>query len=44
MLTKNTLFCLGLVWSVLWCNTGFTEEAKNEVKKIQDNSFLIEEA
>jgi hypothetical protein len=44
MLTKNTLFCLGLVGGVLWCNPGFTEEAKNEVKKIQDNSFLIEEA
>jgi hypothetical protein len=43
MLTIKTLFCLGLVGGVLWCNPGFTEETK-EVKKIQDNSFLIEEA
>jgi len=32
------------MWVVLWCNPGFAEEAKNDVKKIQDNSFLIEEA
>lgn len=40
----NALFRLGLVGAVLWCGPGFCEEAKGEVKKIQDNSFLIEEA
>ena len=40
----NALCCLGFMGGVLWCNSGFTEEMKNEVKKIQDNSFLIEEA
>jgi outer membrane putative beta-barrel porin/alpha-amylase len=41
---RNALFCLGLIGVVLWCEPGLAEESKNEVKKIQDNSFLVEEA
>lgn len=41
---RNALFCLGLVGVVLWCQPALAGEAKHEVKKIQDNSFLVEEA
>jgi hypothetical protein len=40
----RVFFSLLLVGVFLACKPVFAEEAKKEVKKIQDNSFLIEEA
>jgi len=44
MFFSRLFSCLTLAGIVLTCGTVLAEDAKKEVKKIQDNSFLIEEA